>query len=166
MPLFSYQDYHMFRCSPSQATSTVLLTTHSMEEADLLGDTIGVMCKGRMQACGTSLALKREHGDGYGLNCVKSPQAPSSVSASSPEGSAESSNAAILRCVQGFVPGARLRTQVGAEVTLTLPADAAAVGAFPKLFRHFEAEVRQANQTKTAPWSVLSTLNTSSTSSQ
>jgi ABC-type multidrug transport system ATPase subunit len=29
-----------------------MLTTHSMEEADLLGDTLGVMDKGKMQAMG------------------------------------------------------------------------------------------------------------------
>ncbi|EKX52676.1 hypothetical protein GUITHDRAFT_57319, partial [Guillardia theta CCMP2712] len=45
--------------------STIILTTHSMEEADLLADTIGVMSKGKMQVQGTSLELKQAFGTGY-----------------------------------------------------------------------------------------------------
>merc|ERR1711871_1782714 len=37
---------------------TILLTTHSMEEADVLGNTIAIMGKGRLRAFGTSLHLK------------------------------------------------------------------------------------------------------------
>jgi ABC-type multidrug transport system ATPase subunit len=45
----------------------ILLTTHSMEEADVLGDRIGVMSHGQMQALGTSLELKRKFGAGFRL---------------------------------------------------------------------------------------------------
>jgi len=37
----------------------ILLTTHSMEEADLLGDRIAVMSKGKEKCVGTSLELKK-----------------------------------------------------------------------------------------------------------
>ena len=37
----------------------VMLTTHSMEEADVLGDRIAVMSHGKIQAYGTSLSLKK-----------------------------------------------------------------------------------------------------------
>ena len=40
----------------------VLLTTHSMEEADALGDKIAVMHHGRLRAVGTSLFLKNKFG--------------------------------------------------------------------------------------------------------
>ena len=43
----------------------VLLTTHSMEEADVLSDYISIMDKGKIQANGTSLALKAQYGQGY-----------------------------------------------------------------------------------------------------
>ena len=49
----------------------VVATTHSMEEADTLGDTIGVMSKGKLQACGTSLDLKAKYGLGYHLHIVR-----------------------------------------------------------------------------------------------
>lgn len=43
----------------------VVLTTHSMEEADILGDRIGIMARGRLRCIGTSLRLKARFGSGY-----------------------------------------------------------------------------------------------------
>jgi ABC-type proline/glycine betaine transport system ATPase subunit len=43
----------------------VILTTHSMEEADILGDKIGIMAKGRLRCIGTSVRLKTKFGQGY-----------------------------------------------------------------------------------------------------
>jgi ABC-type multidrug transport system ATPase subunit len=36
-----------------------------MEEADILGDRIGIMCKGRLRCLGTSVRLKSRFGEGY-----------------------------------------------------------------------------------------------------
>jgi ABC-type multidrug transport system ATPase subunit len=46
---------------------TVVLTTHSMEEAETLGDRIAVMSKGRLQTVGSSMFLKKRFGVGYQL---------------------------------------------------------------------------------------------------
>lgn len=43
----------------------VVLTTHSMEEADILGDRIGIMVRGRLRCVGSSLRLKSRFGSGY-----------------------------------------------------------------------------------------------------
>lgn len=43
----------------------IVLTTHSMEEADILGDRIAIMAKGRLRCLGTSLRLKQKFGSGY-----------------------------------------------------------------------------------------------------
>ncbi|CAG8546268.1 3848_t:CDS:10, partial [Ambispora gerdemannii] len=43
----------------------ILLTTHSMEEADLLGDRIGIMAHGKLRAIGSSTHLKNKYGIGY-----------------------------------------------------------------------------------------------------
>ena len=44
---------------------TIVLTTHSMEEAEVLCDRIGIMALGEMQCLGTSTDLKRRYGAGY-----------------------------------------------------------------------------------------------------
>lgn len=41
---------------------TILLTTHFMDEADLLGDRIAIMSDGVIRCCGTSLFLKKAYG--------------------------------------------------------------------------------------------------------
>ncbi|XP_071041815.1 phospholipid-transporting ATPase ABCA1 isoform X1 [Parasteatoda tepidariorum] len=51
---------------------TVILTTHHMDEADLLGDRIAVINNGKLRCCGSSLFLKTRFGNGYYLTLVKS----------------------------------------------------------------------------------------------
>jgi ABC-type multidrug transport system ATPase subunit len=41
---------------------TILLTTHHMDEADVLGDCIAIMVKGTLQCCGSSIFLKKLYG--------------------------------------------------------------------------------------------------------
>ena len=50
---------------------TILLTTHFMEEADVLGDRIAIMAKGRIQCYGTPFFLKRRFGSGYRLSLTR-----------------------------------------------------------------------------------------------
>ena len=45
----------------------VVLITHFMDEADLLGDRIAIMGDGKVQCCGSSLFLKRHFGVGYNM---------------------------------------------------------------------------------------------------
>lgn len=40
----------------------ILLTTHAMEEADLLSDSVAILCDGELAAFGSPLQLKHEHG--------------------------------------------------------------------------------------------------------
>ncbi|CAI2386824.1 unnamed protein product [Moneuplotes crassus] len=49
----------------------IILTTHFMEEADILGDRIAIMTKGRASCCGSSLFLKKKFGVGYNLTIDK-----------------------------------------------------------------------------------------------
>lgn len=49
----------------------ILITTHYMDEADILGDRIGIMAKGQMTCLGSSNFLKQKFGTGYNLNLVK-----------------------------------------------------------------------------------------------
>uniref|UniRef100_A0A1B0A2W5 ABC transporter domain-containing protein n=1 Tax=Glossina pallidipes TaxID=7398 RepID=A0A1B0A2W5_GLOPL len=45
-----------------KAGRTILLTTHFMDEADVLGDRIAIMCDGELKCCGTSFFLKKKFG--------------------------------------------------------------------------------------------------------
>ncbi|XP_058772824.1 ABC transporter A family member 2-like [Vicia villosa] len=46
----------------------IILTTHSMEEADILSDRIGIMAKGKLRCIGTSIRLKSRFGTGFIAN--------------------------------------------------------------------------------------------------
>lgn len=46
----------------------IILTTHSMEEADILSDRIGILAKGRLRCIGTSIRLKSRFGTGFVTN--------------------------------------------------------------------------------------------------
>ena len=52
-----------------KADRAIVLTTHSMEEADILCDRIAIMADGRLAAVGSSLDLKTR----YGVGCCCSP---------------------------------------------------------------------------------------------
>lgn len=44
---------------------SIILTTHSMEEADILADRLSIMVKGKLKCLGTSFYLKQKYGDGH-----------------------------------------------------------------------------------------------------
>ncbi|CAG8486112.1 3807_t:CDS:10 [Ambispora leptoticha] len=47
---------------------TIILTTHSMEEADALCDRLGIMAAGHLRCLGSPLHLKQKHGTGYQIS--------------------------------------------------------------------------------------------------
>lgn len=53
------------------AGRTVLLSTHHMDEADILGDRIAIISQGKLQCCGSSLFLKGHYGNGYYVTLTK-----------------------------------------------------------------------------------------------
>jgi ATP-binding cassette subfamily A (ABC1) protein 3 len=53
---------------------TIILTTHAMEEADILADRIAVIADGVLKCVGSSLNLKNTYGDGYRISLVLSQQ--------------------------------------------------------------------------------------------
>uniref|UniRef100_A0A8D0AU38 ABC transporter domain-containing protein n=1 Tax=Sander lucioperca TaxID=283035 RepID=A0A8D0AU38_SANLU len=50
---------------------TIILSTHHMDEADILGDRIAIISHGKMRCCGSSLFLKKCFGSGYYLTLVR-----------------------------------------------------------------------------------------------
>ena len=54
----------------------ILLTTHYMDEADILGDRIGIMHAGKMTCLGSSMFLKTKFGVGYHVSFEKESTEP------------------------------------------------------------------------------------------
>ncbi|KAB1222272.1 ABC transporter A family member 1 [Morella rubra] len=99
----------------------ILLTTHSMDEADELGDRIAIMANGSLRCCGSSLFLKHQYGVGYTLTLVKS--APTASVASD--------------IVYRHIPLATCVSEVGTEISFKLPL--ASSSSFENMFREIES---------------------------
>lgn len=56
---------------------TIILSTHHMDEADILGDRIAIISHGKLCCVGSSLFLKTHLGTGYYLTLVKKNTEPS-----------------------------------------------------------------------------------------
>lgn len=54
-----------------KSEKVIILTTHFMDEADFLGDQIGIMADGKMVCAGSPIDLKNKYGIGYNLTIVK-----------------------------------------------------------------------------------------------
>ncbi|XP_045445298.1 phospholipid-transporting ATPase ABCA3 [Pipistrellus kuhlii] len=87
---------------------TVLLTTHYMDEADILGDRIAIMVKGSLRCCGSPLFLKKIYGVGYHLVIVKEPHCNVEE---------------ISKLINYHIPSATLEKSVLNEVYFILPKD-------------------------------------------
>ncbi|GAB9468059.1 Abc transporter a family member 2 [Globisporangium polare] len=113
----------------------LILTTHFMDEADILGDRIAIMAEGELKCVGSSLFLKNRFGVGYRLSFVQAQKA-NSMENNRPKASAEAKvlQALILK----HVPEARADTDVGSELTFQLPFECAS--RFPALFEEIEAK--------------------------
>lgn len=85
---------------------TVLLSTHFMDEADVLGDRIAIMGNGELKCCGSSYFLKKKFGIGYHLICVKG---------------ATTNSEKITALVQKYVPDAVIENDIGSELSYQLP---------------------------------------------
>ena len=102
----------------------IILTTHNMDEADYLGDRIGIMSEGKMVTCGSSLFLKNRFGVGYDLTIVKN------------LGSDADTSKRIKETIQLYVPSSNMLSDVGSEMKFRLPQEDSAK--FPDLFYYLE----------------------------
>ncbi|OCU00960.1 hypothetical protein XELAEV_18006739mg [Xenopus laevis] len=144
---------------------TIILSTHHMDEADILGDRIAIISHGKLCCVGSSLFLKNHLGTGYYLTLVKRdtdsslsscrnssstmscPKKEDSVSQSSSDaglGSDHESDtmtidvSAISNLINKHVPKARFVEDIGHELTYVLPYEAAREGAIVELFHEID----------------------------
>ncbi|KAL4225933.1 hypothetical protein ACF0H5_013921 [Mactra antiquata] len=105
---------------------TIILTTHFMDEADILGDRIAIMSNGELQCCGTSMFLKNCFGAGYHLIVVKGTDCDI-------EG--------LTKLIQRFIPAAIVESHVSSEISFLLPFNESEK--FEELFNEIEANMTQ-----------------------
>ena len=90
----------------ARAGRVILLTTHFMDEADILGDRVAIMGTGTVKCTGTPMFLKKRYGVGYLLTLVKAPSARP---------------AAALELLRAHVPAASTASNVAGELRVRLP---------------------------------------------
>ncbi|XP_070649564.1 phospholipid-transporting ATPase ABCA7 isoform X6 [Bos indicus] len=132
---------------------TLILSTHHLDEAELLGDRVAVVAGGRLCCCGSPLFLRRHLGSGYYLTLAKGPPPlatskkgeaglKNSMDAGQkrePGSQASSAGAAQLwAIVQRHVPGTRLVKDLPHELVLALPYKGALDGSFAELFHDLD----------------------------
>uniref|UniRef100_A0A8C9SWW6 ATP-binding cassette sub-family A member 2 n=1 Tax=Scleropages formosus TaxID=113540 RepID=A0A8C9SWW6_SCLFO len=118
---------------------TILLSTHHMDEADLLGDRIAIISHGKLKCCGSPLFLKSTYGDGYKLTLVKN-RPPCSVSPSSvpPSSLSPCSEAHVTQFIRQYVASCLLVSDSNTELSYVLPSEAIKKGCFERLFQVLE----------------------------
>uniref|UniRef100_A0A673C6S3 P-type phospholipid transporter n=1 Tax=Sphaeramia orbicularis TaxID=375764 RepID=A0A673C6S3_9TELE len=146
---------------------TIILSTHHMDEADILGDRIAIISHGKLCCVGSSLFLKTHLGTGYYLTLVKrdydltlqscrnsastvsysKKTEKDSVSESSsdaglgsePESETTTIDVSLIsNVIFKHVPEARLVEDLGHELTYVLPYQSAKDGAFVELFHELD----------------------------
>ncbi|XP_074639186.1 cholesterol transporter ABCA5-like isoform X3 [Acropora palmata] len=100
----------------------VVLTTHFMDEADILADYKAILSKGKVRCAGSSLFLKSRFGIGYHLNMALADNCDTEK---------------LTEIVQSKVQGANVIRHHGRELAFTLPMEQ--VSNFPDLLQALEA---------------------------
>lgn len=107
---------------------TVLLTTHFMDEADLLGDRIAVMREGELRCAGSSLFLKDRFGCGYHMTVQKGSGAMTQP---------------IKTVVESHIPEAVLEQDLGQALIFQLPKSSSPM--FSAMFAELERRSSELN---------------------
>ena len=126
---------------------TILLTTHYMDECEVLGDRIGIMNLGKIVCVGSCLFLKKRYGTGYrlifekGLNWVPS------------------SERVLEELVKKFVPGAmRAQDELNATESCSFLLPFSTESGYSALFALLEGEGVGSDGSKVAVSSCLAEL--------
>lgn len=88
---------------------TIFISTHFMEEADVLSDKIAIMEDGRLIAYGTSMFLKHYYGSGYTLKMLKN------------SGENKFDRTSVQNTIKRHIPSAEQKSSVEPLYCMTLP---------------------------------------------
>jgi ATP-binding cassette subfamily A (ABC1) protein 3 len=104
----------------------VILTTHYMDEADILGDRIGIMAGGELMCLGSSLFLKNRFGVGYNLTMVKL---------------TKEENTKVGPYLKERIGDVKFLSEVSSEITFQIPT--ALSHKFTDFFQNFDRDLPQ-----------------------
>ncbi|CAL8069179.1 unnamed protein product [Calicophoron daubneyi] len=125
-----------------KANRTIILTTHHMDEADVLGDQIAILSQGHLKCFGSSLFLKSRHGLGYHLVLQKRTPGDSDTGYELDD-SVESISfdpEKVMTYIHSFLPAAKLVDMSTSELILQVPSESAFNGEFSRFFRQMEED--------------------------
>lgn len=118
----------------------IILTTHFMDEADILGDRIAIMAEGQLRCAGSSLFLKKHYGVGYQLTIEKNAKKAYNDDFDDERvGSTSAKDKRLKNIVLNSVSEASLLSNVGTEMSFQLPIGAASE--FKSMFEQLDDEV-------------------------
>lgn len=106
----------------------IIMSTHSMDEAEEMGDRIAIMAEGKVRCCGSAMFLKKRYDAGYQLTLVKSK-------------GHEDLSTEISELIGRHVDGARLESSTSTEMKYRLPFSAEKN--FSVLFRELDEKLEQ-----------------------
>uniref|UniRef100_A0A4W3GXS0 ATP-binding cassette sub-family A member 1-like n=1 Tax=Callorhinchus milii TaxID=7868 RepID=A0A4W3GXS0_CALMI len=128
---------------------TIILSTHHMDEADILGDRIAIISHGKLCCCGSSMFLKKFFGSGYYLTLVKSeakrpaPRLEVDDDVSDEGIGSDSGPNDLAGLIMKHVPEAQFVESIGQEMTYILPYEGAGDGSFAELFKNLDLELQR-----------------------
>lgn len=110
----------------NKSDKIIILTTHYMDEADILGDRIAIMAEGEVECTGSSLFLKQRYGVGYQLIIEKA------VQEDLPE---------VEDWIRGEIPDIMKLQEVSGEISFQIPKENSSN--FKEFFEKFDANMER-----------------------
>lgn len=123
----------------NKTARTIILSTHHLDEAEVLSDRIAFLEQGGLRCCGSPFYLKEAFGDGYHLTLTKK---------KSPNLSASTvcDTMAVTAMIRSHLPEAYLKEDIGGELVYVLPPFSTKVsGAYLSLLRALDKDMGTLN---------------------
>uniref|UniRef100_A0A8C3EVH1 ATP binding cassette subfamily A member 12 n=1 Tax=Corvus moneduloides TaxID=1196302 RepID=A0A8C3EVH1_CORMO len=124
--------------SKNKKGRTIILSTHHLDEAEVLSDRIAFLEHGGLKCCGSPFYLKETFGDGYHLTLTKK----KSVLFLFQNMIEECDTTAVTSLIQSYLPEAYLKEDIGGELVYVLPPFKSTVsGAYQALLRALDTSL-------------------------
>ncbi|XP_035295131.1 ATP-binding cassette sub-family A member 12 isoform X2 [Cricetulus griseus] len=125
--------------SKNKTARTIILSTHHLDEAEVLSDRIAFLEQGGLRCCGSPFYLKEAFGDGYHLTLTKK-KSPNL------DTNAICDTVAVTAMIQSHLPEAYLKEDIGGELVYVLPPFSTKVsGAYLSLLRALDKGMGKLN---------------------